>query len=419
MTKGEAPGPRPGEGDDLLDRAVSALLRTTPMADGPSEETIARTLAALEAASRSPSKILFSRRNTMLVILKMAAALLMAGGGLFYLGGTYLKGAPMSFEEVAQKLQDAHTIAYFMTMELPGTRTPVTQRVFFKEPGLARIEAVPAGGPIIILNRGGGKRLVLDPNARSAMLLEGPLPGEPKGADQDLAVSETENFRKLAQKKGEPAGEKKIGNIQAQGFRVKGEMGYEQVIWVDPQTRAPVQVEISGKFGGGQAFRNTVSDFQLDPKLDDSLFSLEPPQGYALQKVSLAAPADEDDGKPETAVAKLLRMYAERAGGQFPRRIDDWVDYGEKLKGMKIQGPTDPNMMRLVNLVSRVQILLLESRKDYGYKPEGVKLGEADKILFWYKPKGKATYRALFGDLHPADVTADQLPAAEKAQPKP
>jgi hypothetical protein len=76
-------------------------------------------------------------------------------------------------------------------------------------------------------------------------------------------------------------------------------------------------------------------------------------------------------------------------------------------------------MMRLVNLVSRVQVLLLESRKDYGYKPEGVKLGDADKILFWYKPKGKATYRALFGDLHAADVAADQLPAAAKAQAKP
>jgi outer membrane lipoprotein-sorting protein len=418
MSKGEAPGPRAGEGDELLDRAVSALLRTTPMADGPSEETIARTLAALEAASNSPEITKSSRRRTMYAVLKLAAAVLAAAGGLFYFGGNHLAGAPVSFEEVAQMLQNAHTFAYLMTMELPGTRTPVTERIFFKEPGLARIEAVPAG-PVIVLNRGAGKRLVLDPAAKTAMLLEGNLPGEPKGADHDLAVSEAENFRKLAQKKGEPAGEKRIGNIQAQGFRVKEEMGYEQVIWVDPRTRSPVQVEISGKFGGGQAFRNTVSDFQLDPKLDDSLFSLDPPQGYALQKFSLAVPADEDDGKPETAVAKLLRMYAERAGGQFPRRIDDWVDYGEKLKGMKIQGPTDPSMMRLVNLVSRVQVLVLESRKDYGYKPEGVKLGDADKVLFWYKPKGKATYRALYGDLRAADVPADQLPVAEHPQAKP
>ncbi len=52
---------------------------------------------------------------------------------------------------------------------------------------------------------------------------------------------------------------------------------------------------------------------------------------------------------------------------------------------------------------------------------DAMKLGDADKILFWYKLKGKETYRAVFGDLHVADVTADQLPAVEKpqSQPKP
>ena len=112
------------------------------------------------------------------------------------------------------------------------------------------------------------------------------------------------------------------------------------VIWVDPQTKLPVQIEISGKFGGGQTFHSTLSDFQFDPKLDDSLFSFEPPPGYALQKQNINVADDKDDGTPETAVARLLRMYAEKAGGMFPKRIDDWVDIGEKLKDEKIQGPS-------------------------------------------------------------------------------
>lgn len=41
--------------------------------------------------------------------------------------------------------------------------------------------------------------------------------------------------------------------------------------------------------------------------------------------------------------------------------------------------------------------------------------GDAAKIVFWYKPEGSDKYRALFGDLHAADVTADQLP--EKPKP--
>ena len=251
------------------------------------------------------------------------------------------------------------------------------------------------------------------------MLLDGSLPGEPEGAAPDQAAGAAEGLRNLASKKGEPVGEKKIGQVQAQGFRVKEETGQETLIWVDPQTKLPVQIEINGKFGGGQPFHSTLSDFQLDPRLDDSLFSLEPPQGYALQKKDINVADDKDDGKPETAVATLLRMYAENSGGMFPKQIDDWVGYGEKLKDEKIQGPSDPKMLRLVNLVVRVQILLLNSKGHHGYNADGVKLGDAGKIVFWYQPKGKETYRAVFGDLHAADVAADRLPTVEKEQPKP
>jgi outer membrane lipoprotein-sorting protein len=444
MNVGADPTPGSPGDDERLARAVAAL-RRLPMADGPSAETLDRTLAALQAAASSPKTTLIPGRKVMFTILKMAAALVVAAGGLFYLGGPHLAGAPVTFEEVAQKLGNAHTFAYLMTMELPNAKTPVKVRLLFKEPGLLRSEAVPASGPVLILDQPAHKRLMLNPAAKSAVLLEGKLPGEPEGAGQDLAVSEAENLRKLAQKKGEPAGEKQIGKVRAQGFRVKEPQGYvvqlelrhpdaqvqgfrvkeppgyEQVIWVDPQTRLPVQIEISGTFGGGQTFHNTISDFQLDPKLDDSLFSLQPPQGYALQKVDLTGGDDKDDGTPETAVAKILRMYAEKSGGHFPKRIDDWVDIGEKFKDEKPQGPSDSKakMMRLINLVVRVQILLLHSKGEYGYKPEGVKLGDAGKVLFWYKPKGKETYRAIFGDLHIADLAADQVPATEKPKPRP
>jgi hypothetical protein len=43
-----------------------------------------------------------------------------------------------------------------------------------------------------------------------------------------------------------------------------------------------------------------------------------------------------------------------------------------------------------------------------------VKLGDADKIIFWYKPEGETKYRAVYGDLHVGDVSADQLPGKPK-----
>jgi hypothetical protein len=227
-------------------------------------------------------------------------------------------------------------------------------------------------------------------------------------------------LRNLDGKTGEAIGKKQIGDVEAQGYRVTIETGQELTIWADPKTRQPVRIDITTNLSG-QALRNSISNIQIDLKLDDSLFSLDPPPGYTLQKTSLTVGDDKDDGTPEMAVAKLLRAYAEKSGGTFPARLDDWSSYDKQFQKIGIKGATDPEMIRLVNLVVRIQIFLLERKGDYGYKADAMKLGDADKILFWYKLKGKETYRAVFGDLHVADVLPDQLPAVEKpqSQPKP
>jgi hypothetical protein len=50
------------------------------------------------------------------------------------------------------------------------------------------------------------------------------------------------------------------------------------------------------------------------------------------------------------------------------------------------------------------------SALQYTYRPDGAKLGDAGRAIFWYKPAGSETYRAVFGDLHIGDVEADKLP---------
>ena len=44
------------------------------------------------------------------------------------------------------------------------------------------------------------------------------------------------------------------------------------------------------------------------------------------------------------------------------------------------------------------------------YRGKGVKLGKADKAIFWYRPKGSQTYRVIYGDLHVEDVAPENLP---------
>ncbi len=150
----------------------------------------------------------------------------------------------------------------------------------------------------------------------------------------------------------------------------------------------------------------SLSDFQIDPKLDDGLFRLEPPQGYTVKKIDAPIALGED------ALINLFRVYAESSGGAFPAKPDDWGAYRTKEEP---KGPDDPKMIRRVQSVAgSVAFLQFELKGNFGYKADGVKLGDADKVLFWYRKKGAEKYRAIFGDLHAEDVTADRLPEKPK-----
>ncbi len=420
MTMGDHERPAPAQDGDRLARALAAL-RQAPVPDGPSPEALARTLAAVEAAASSTKTPFFPRRRAMFAGLKIAAALLAAAGGVVLVTNPFPAGAAVTFAEVAGKIQKAHTLAYTQTGRVPDLPNLPPVRLLFKAPGHLRCETVPASGSVIIIDMQEARRLVLKPAAKSAVLLEGRLPGEPKPGSQDFAAASVEGIRKLAEKQGEAVGEKPIGNVRARGFKVVQAPGYETTVWADPQTRLPVQLDVSSPYGD-QTIHSTISDIQIDPDLDDSLFSLEPPQGYTVQRLSLADAADKDDGSPETAIIKVLRLYAENSGGAFPKRIDDWRGYGEAVKGKTLKAvpkSLEAEAIRMAMLFARAQVFILDRKADFHYQPEGVKLGDGGKMLLWYKQKGKATYRAIFGDLHIADVPADQLPPAEKPQPRP
>ena len=52
-------------------------------------------------------------------------------------------------------------------------------------------------------------------------------------------------------------------------------------------------------------------------------------------------------------------------------------------------------------------------QKSFRYLGKGVKLGDKDRIVCWYKLKGAKdpkTYRAVYGDLSVKDVAAEDLP---------
>ncbi len=214
-------------------------------------------------------------------------------------------------------------------------------------------------------------------------------------------------LRGLAGKEGKPAGKRRVGEVEAQGFQVDVD-GLAWTVWVDADRKMPLMMETTMRIQD-QDFPSTMSDFQIDPKLDDSLFCLEAPQGYTLRKI------DAPIAIGEQALMNLLRVYAESSGGEFPPTPLDREAFRKQFPPGKFKDPADPILVRVgQSLAASLVFLEFELKKNFGYKADGVKLGDADKVLFWYRKKGAEKYRAIYGDLHADDVNADRLPEMPK-----
>lgn len=396
--------PRFPAADDPLDRAADALRRAS-MPEGPPDDTVARTLAALRAAAEA-KPVPFYRRKFMRYALRIAAVVLVAAGAAVYFTGILSPRPPLAFAEVAAKLRDARTLTYEVTTKYPD-KEPTKMKVFFKEPGLARFEGA---GFVGIHDFKKSKMLQFYSDSETGLLIDYKRSKETK---RDV-TSEIEELRKLADKKGESVGKRRIGNIEAEGFRVEeDDLTCLRTVWADPKTKMPVLIE-RWIIVGDHLVRGTTSDFQFDTWLDDSLFRLEPPEGYKLRKMVTK------EEKPEDDVVYMLRTYTDNSDGKFPQSLNlgsvEWQTYLKQRWGddkNKDKEPPKPEAIQFMMQSARV-LKFLHSNKDHGYKADGVKLGDRDKVIFWYRPDKADKYRAVYGDLHLADVTADQLPEKPK-----
>ena len=391
--------------EDLLNRAES-LLRQTPVPPGPSAEMMGSTLAALSTAAATPLSTPFPRRHSRRRLLKAAAVLLLAGGGLFSARGILRFATPLAFAEVAQKLHNVRSLAYQMTTQAPNQKEPATVQIFVKDPGWVRMET--AGGQVGITRREQDKlkTLTLDPNTKMAILLEANGASRQHDPQQLDGVQLVEQLRELVDKEGQPAGTEQIGRVRAQGFRVR-QGQHEWLVWADPQTSLPLRIDIAMP----NDIRVTLSEFRINPPLDDALFRLDVPKGYKLQPLTVDVPT------PENALVWLLRTYAETSGGRFPKRLDDPAAFGKHLRQMrggKAREPFDPEDMQYLMNSTCAVVFVTTLKQGYGYNPGTAKLGDAEAVIFWYRPTGTAKYRALYGDLHWAEVTTDRLPEVPK-----
>ena len=189
------------------------------------------------------------------------------------------------------------------------------------------------------------------------------------------------------------------------GFRAKHPK-VELTIWADVETRLPMRIEQRDS----QLFI-ACTEFQFDAPMDESLFSMDIPDGYGEQETEL-----DLLGSTEDDFIEGLRVWAEAIGdGRYPDSVsvESFIAQAPMLKRkfeeLGLSDETELEMgLKLQRYLLFIRFFKGEGKWHYGGK--SVKLGDADTAIFWYRPHGSTTYRVIYGDLSVRDVPPEDLP---------
>jgi outer membrane lipoprotein-sorting protein len=397
-------------GDEQLDQHVAAL-RDEPIEAGPSPQALQATLKMLRQSNRMTigRRTFIERLAAMTMTQKIAATVMITLGGMtlwvmFEIFGALSPG--VAFGDVVERLKSIRTAAYTMTVTLPG-KPPTSMRTL--ELGNGRTRTEIGEGGIVISN--GSLSLALDPRTHTATRIElsreVPRPSEP---------NVVESFRQLAGAQGKAVGERLIDGVETRGFLVMGgrgagaQGGPTMTIWADKKTALPVRVETTMPGAVGETLV-VLDHFELDPILNEALFSTDVPPGY--QRATTQRVDVPKFTSPEDSVIELLRAYAEANAGLFPASLTD-----SNIIARLCPKPGDQSsVMKASTRAAAVYGVVLALGDKCGYAGKDVRFGEKDRIVFWYRLNPKLpTYRAVFGDLHVADVAPGQLPSTQPAR---
>jgi len=203
----------------------------------------------------------------------------------------------------------------------------------------------------------------------------------------------------------EELGEQEIAGQRLIGFRAMHPKA-EITIWADPETALPVRIESTG----GQ-MKLITKNLKFDVPMDESLFSMDVPEGYTQQETEL-----DLHGSTEEDFIEGLRIMAEVFGdGNFPESValEDYLKQAPAIMkkceelGLSEQEQTELGL-KLQNYLLFIRFFKGEGK--WHYAGDGKKLGDAETAIFWYRPEGSERYRVIYGDLSVKDVSPENLP---------
>jgi len=407
----------------------------------------------------------YLNRRTVLTTLQGIAASLLVVSGLIWMSSGSGTLSPSAFADVIPGVDDVQTMTwtdvYYMRFTSEdGKRTWIqeSRRLnAYRHPGQYRETSLnEAGKPmgVTITDNLAGRMLSLDLPGKKAVLK---FPEHPRGERAPFAwVGDLIRERKTGSesyriKSVSLLGRREIDKLQANTVRVitrgvedsadlrtdyffdvaskqlvgiQGEAGCESGdksatyvhVPFDPETASDRDNPPEEKWSKLVPVGRVTHEMVLNPSLDPSEFSLDPPADYAFEK--MAKPTVTED-----EMIAFLEAAARFNDNQFPDSPHDPFDR-DKFNRASNKAETDRTAVERALIDIRDKILMREiyqpplkqfeedqtTPESFHYVGSGVKVGQADRIVGWYRLRNAANYRAIYGDLSVKDVTAADLP---------
>jgi len=351
----------------------------------------------LKAAEKATAGLKLRRlimKHSITRIAVAAAVIVVAAIGILS-----ISKPSITFADVVEPILTARTMIFDYIVGDEQTGPTMTDTISGQ-----RIRRVMSNVPTmtIIFDLDNSKMLVLDSAEKTAAYVD--ITGDVQQRHQNFLKFLRQVITKVKDNH-QDLGEQEIDGRKAVVFEAKGPNEHIK-IWADPETAAPIRIELT--LGQMSA---VMKNFQINPPVDDSLVSMDVPDEYTLAKTDL----DMTD-VTEKDFIESLRVWAKIIrDGTFPDEIGSESAMkqvpvlGAKLTALNIS-EQEGTQMGLNFGKGMMFHQMLQTLGQCHYAGQGVKLGDASKAIFWYKPQGSENWRVIYGDLSVKDVSTENLP---------
>ena len=213
---------------------------------------------------------------------------ILAVAGLAGLAVWLTPGGGVAFADVQRALNQVRSVTFDATSQLPG-QDAIKSRVLVL--GAERVRVELPGGDYLVFDSAEATLLHVRPQEQRAVVTSGL-----SSREEEAAAGMYETLRTMRARAEMPLPGKTIDRIEALGLLISDDQRTLRV-WIDPATELPLHIEATYRRPDGTEFVETASNFVFDKPLDESLFRLDPPAGYAVENRTLPGSSEEAAGR--------------------------------------------------------------------------------------------------------------------------